>query len=311
MLSFEYIKKFFFYKMRMLIPQGVDEKSRIESERVKDAVRDLDELPEPKTAAERNWTNNRKRIRQFFLLNDPRRFFSCGALRATMIVEDENFTSIELGLLKKYTSWTERWSPILTEPAELAPPPHSVMPRTSANTIHHVFHIATFENSTGYKVENAKLIVEFGGGYGNVCRLAHELGFVGKYVIFDLPEMSILQRFYLASRGISVFHSVSDFNAAESGVLCVTSVDLLMDAIGESPVDVFVATWSLSEAPLDVRDLMVPVFKKTLRFLLAYQERFEDVDNRSYFRNLGDELGLKGKDWEMEFLPGNRYLMLS
>ena len=35
-----------------------------------------------------------------------------------------------------------------------------------------------------------------------MCRLFHQLGFSGRYVIYDLPQFSALQAFYLGSVGL-------------------------------------------------------------------------------------------------------------
>jgi hypothetical protein len=47
-------------------------------------------------------------------------------------------------------------------------------------------------------------IIEFGGGFGSMCRLVHALGFRGQHIIFDLPPVWALQRYYLRLHGIEV-----------------------------------------------------------------------------------------------------------
>ena len=53
-------------------------------------------------------------------------------------------------------------------------------------------------------LSSSGVIVEFGGGYGSMCRLLHKLGFSGQYFIYDLPEFVALQRYFLKSIGMPV-----------------------------------------------------------------------------------------------------------
>ena len=57
--------------------------------------------------------------------------------------------------------------------------------------MHKYMHIDLQDNHIAH-------VVEFGGGYGNFCRLAYSSGYAGKYVIIDFPEMHILQKHYLS-----------------------------------------------------------------------------------------------------------------
>lgn len=53
------------------------------------------------------------------------------------------------------------------------------------------------------------IVLEFGGGYGSLCRGFHRCGFKGKYMIFYFPHFSTLQRFFLGSAGIMVHEDAS------------------------------------------------------------------------------------------------------
>ena len=67
-----------------------------------------------------------------------------------------------------------------------------------------MLHLALFEETTGSKIDTLELIFEFGGGYGSMCRLAHNLGFNQAYIIFDLQPFSALQNYYLSSLDLPV-----------------------------------------------------------------------------------------------------------
>jgi hypothetical protein len=124
------------------------------------------------------------------------------------------------------------------------------------------------------------VVVELGGGFGNLCRLMHRLGFRGRYVIFDLAPFTHLQRYYLRSAGL--LHDgdgrivlTSDFAELEAAVATIAPEEWAM----------FVACWSLSETPLSLRAKVRPVAERIGRYCIAYQERYGEVDNVDYFTN--------------------------
>ena len=75
----------------------------------------------------------------------------------------------------------------------------------------------------------------------------------------------------------------------------------------------FLATWSLSETPIPVRDQVLERVRGFDYLLLAFQHRFEDIDNFAYFSRWADELGQGGvvEFREIDHLPGNSYLFVS
>ncbi len=111
------------------------------------------------------------------------------------------FARVELHALRKSERW-DVWRRAIGEQAAGLPFPCLFYPLSSSNAIHHGYHLYRFETQTGVGIQEFGTIVEFGGGYGSLCRLAHRLGFRGKYIIFDLPEQCALQRYYLSSIGI-------------------------------------------------------------------------------------------------------------
>ena len=124
--------------------------------------------------------------------------------------------------------------------------------------IFQAYHLCRFEEATGRPLASMPVIVEFGGGYGRLCQLAHDLGFRGTYVIFDLPEVAVLQRFYLRQVGIAVSEA-REAQWPASGVVTVVDVAKLTALLrqrsrGEAA---FVAIASLSEAPLALRETLM------------------------------------------------------
>lgn len=109
-------------------------------------------------------------------------------------------------------------------------------------------------------------ILEIGGGYGNMCSLVHDLGFKGQYSIFDFPEVHRIQKYYLER---------NDINAN-----FITEVEDL------NKVDLVIATWSLSEIPLEQRNEIMKRIKQSYNWLVLYQENAFNggIDNSKYFQ---------------------------
>ena len=135
---------------------------------------------------------------------------------------------------------------------------------TTGNTIHHRYHLHTLKTLTQKDVTQCKSILELGGGYGNMARLSKRMGFLGAYYIIDLPEFALLQQYYLNYQGALV-NWKPDLN---------------------QHYDLFIATWSLSEMPLEDRQ---PYENLDVDyFLIAFGPEYGGIDNLSYFKNFGN-----------------------
>jgi len=189
---------------------------------------------------------------------------------------------------------------------------YAFYPKSSGNLIHHAYHMAMFEERTGTRINNRDIIFEFGGGYGSLCRLIHQLGFKGTYIIYDLPEFSALQRYYLESLGVSV-HTFGRNQKVDSGVMLLSDFDELSFLFANhlGPNSMFIATWSFSETPVSFRLSFQPLFSSFTTYLIAYQHRFGEIDNTAFFSNWKASFGsrITWHEWEMRHIPGNSYLV--
>ncbi|HEX8912733.1 MAG TPA: hypothetical protein VF796_10275 [Humisphaera sp.] len=288
---------------RMARPPTADEAAAIG--KLRETIGSLDPIPPAAAAASpaaAEWDRNRQALRDQILTQDPRRFLSWEVIRQTMFVDDAPYVRAELSALRAEPDWAARWEPAVREDAVGAPPPCPAYRRSSGNLIHHAYHLSQFERATGWRIGSVGSVLEFGGGYGSLCRLAQNLGFAGRYTILDVPEFSALQRYFLSSRPAA---------AGGARVECVTDVDRLGAAAAAGPAPVlFVATWSVSETPLSVRGPVLDRVAGADAFLIGYQHRFGEVDNVAFFeawrRARAD---VRWTDWPIEHLPGNRYLM--
>lgn len=197
-------------------------------EELRTLVRKLPTLPH-----DTFWNMKRNEIRTRILdpNDDPSKFLTWSVIIATMFVGNAPYIDKELTALQA-DNWI-RWIPALSEDEFGEPERYIALPTTSGNMIHQAYHLLQWEKATGKRVKDIKRIVEFGGGYGAMAKLVRRSGFTGEYIIFDTPEFSLLQEFYLSNIGIDDVHCISTDHAWS--VAC------------KRPADLFIALWSLSE----------------------------------------------------------------
>jgi putative sugar O-methyltransferase len=170
----------------------------------------------------------------------------------------------------------------LTESPVGRPLLHPYYPLSSPLLVQHGYHLVRLLEATDLDISALRLIVEFGGGYGSFYRLLRNLGYVNRYVIADLPVMCALQRFYLRN----MFPTGDAQAPANLQWLPREPRQGIEREQPEHTASLFVATWSLSETPLTVRDEIVPVLSRFKYVLCAYQRQFGGQDNLQYFTSV-------------------------
>lgn len=143
----------------------------------------------------------------------------------------------------------------LTDESEVAFPKVSYKSvLTTHNSIHHLYHLTRYIRKQGIeKVKTADSIVEWGGGYGNFCKVflkAFDEAENKTYTIIDLPEMCVLQADYLrrtlgSTRVNLLTRDNQNIQRGKVNIVSVSDYKLL-----DIKADFFVSTWALSESPL-------------------------------------------------------------
>jgi hypothetical protein len=183
-------------------------------------------------------------------------------------------------------------------------------PLSSPLLVQHGYHLVRLLETTDLDPSALKLVVDFGAGYGSFFRLLRNLGYRERYLIWDLPVMCALQRFYLRN----VFPT-GPGGQPPGNLEWLTSGDPAATAAvarhcAEHQPSLFIATWSLSETPLAVRERIAPTLAGFRYILCAYQRSFGEYDNVKYFQAL--EQSLPGFHWqhsECAIYRGNFYLI--
>lgn len=295
---------------RELPAPSIAEKQKIEEFR--SVVRSF-QIPEDQslaTDADRMWNRFKRGMRDYVLENDPRTFLRCRSIIKSISVPDSPYGYKELSYLRSQKNWNQNWKQGIEEDEWGHPHPYWCYPKSSGTRIHHAYHLAMFEEMTGIKFSDHSTVIEFGGGYGNMPRLMNRLGYQGRYLIFDFSEFGALQRFYL--NGVQMAHGdLGQWNREECKQCTVSEWSDLSEGLKKVDLNdsLFMATWSLSEAPFVIREPMLKAVEGVKSILIAFQSHFEDLANVDYFNEY--QKSHPAYQWVLlpiEHIPGHYYL---
>lgn len=158
--------------------------------------------------------------------------------------------------------------------------------KTSTWMIKSNHHYYRYYTLTGIDINSFDKIVEVGAGCGDMCKFINLMGFKGKYVIVDLPQVQEIQK-----------RNLRDFNN-----VTWTTKAVKKDSKKRT---LFISTWALSELTLAWREELVDALKPD-NYLITYQREFEDIDNEKWFR------GWEGYREELPWITwdgGSSYIM--
>ncbi len=171
---------------------------------------------------------------------------------------------------------------------------------TSSNTVHLLYHIIKYQNETDNNIPER--ILEWGGGYGNACRLFHKMSSKLTYTIIDVKFFTCVQRMYLTQ-----IYGKDKINVGsyKEGKINLIPLGLLSELDIEA--EMFISTWAISESSdIAQKYLLQKEVYKAKQFLMAHQGAsgpFPFADNLKQLINkeiLFEE--------EIDLLPGNFYL---
>ena len=234
---------------------------------LRDRFRELPPISQTKTP----WGLAQKEIRGLVFTHNPNEFLRWPKIATTMYAGGD-YVEREYLEMVSADSW-QQWLRAVKAP-KFGGWRHDNFSRlgTNSNLIHQAFHLFVWQRVSGQSIKDLNKIVEFGGGYGAMCNITRNLGFSGEYVIFDLPEMLLLQQFYLENIGAS------------------NNVSFVSDGYPHE-IDLFIANFSISEVPEDKR--IIPYAKN---YLISYQAVFESANNEKWFADFADSR--HGVEWE-------------
>lgn len=221
------------------------------------------------------WNNFLYDIKNLILNDDIRNFRNWGPIRQTMNAGNptSGFSKDHLNLLKLDKDW-ERWEKALKD-------------EFTTSAVNHSYYISKLENFVK-PIDKFDFIFEFGGGFGNMCRTARNLGFSRKYLIFDFPELLTIQKYYLETHNIT----------SDSEIEFCCDFDILSGLLKNKTNALCISTHALEEAPIGVMNRVLNNVKTFSAFLFVFsggKSRFEEFvkENCSDFK-LDEFVSLKG-----------------
>lgn len=147
-------------------------------------------------------------------------------------------------------------------------------PNMSSQLVQHNYHIHILKKYL-FNDDTPSSVVEFGGGYGSIAKLImREIG-VSQYTIVDLELMCEIQKFYLKNTLEDKYFARLSWQDSKKA-----STDFIEDSC------LFLATWSISECPIEVRDVFLKNINSYDFVCITFQKSWEKVDNYEYFVNL-------------------------
>jgi hypothetical protein len=235
------------------------------------------------------WHDNLNQIKKNLLKYNLKRFLCWKVINNTMFFDDSLATKIEHMYLIKSDFLKNYGKKILHESSIGSPTYSSYLIKSSSNLIHHAYHLSVFEKLSMKKVKDHKTIIEFGGGYGSMCRLIYQTGYTGTYIIYDFEHFNIIQNYYLKSIGLKLnVKIVKKFTQLKKNkyIYLVSDLNVLKKILKKNSKTLFLSTWGFSECPVELRFFFINIIKNSHSLLLAFQKKFNDINNFNYFKSI-------------------------
>lgn len=204
----------------------------------------------------------------------------------------------EIKYLKNRPTWPSYKKAIQIVSNKIKQIPFFAYPNANENSIRQAYSFENFLQQTKIPLTKIEQIFEFGGGYGSMCTIINRLGFKGDYIIFDWPELSIIQKYYLSQEKVPL-----------NNINFVNDLDQAKGILKNKPT-LLIATWSLSECSFDLREKILNLVKPDY-ILIGYQKDFAGLDNQKYFATFQEKMN--DYDWismDFDYIPSqkNKYL---
>ena len=276
---------------------------------LRDEIKNFPMLELNQSSADNEWIKHRMKLRSLILQEDPRFFLNWDLIRNTMFVGNAPYITNEIEYLKHGGDWHSCYKNAIIENTIGLPERYNKYKQSSANLIHHAYSIHQFEENAKVEVNKLDLVLEFGGGYGSMCRLFHKMGFKGKYIIFDLDEFGALQKYFLRSSDYNVM-DINEASNSKSGILCISDLNQLQTLLQNDKQGLFLANRSISETSNDFRKKFMDSIPEFSHYFIAYQKQFGEVDNIDFFSQFAKNTREHNwQNWEIPHLKGNYYLI--
>ncbi|MFO0955415.1 MAG: hypothetical protein U0526_02670 [Candidatus Saccharibacteria bacterium] len=255
------------------------------------------------------WKKFNEEVENVFLPKPKIDFLKNSTIRNTMFVESKGLwleTQLEY-LAEKYPSNT-KLKKILHE--NIIGRPSLIVKKysTSHNSVHHLYHLERFKESTNIHLDDISTVVEWGGGYGNLAKIYRRLSPKSTYTIIDTPLFTSIQWLYLSSvLGEKINVLDSKRSKIIEGKINLLPIGLVKEVDLGTHNDLFISTWAISESSKAAQKFVIDnnMFEAK-HVLLGYQDSTEELPEASNTIKLAKLRKLKPSP--IDFIPGNYYI---
>lgn len=251
------------------------------------------------------WQERITNIENQFNGDIPDDFLCNKDIQFTMFVRYDKYTPIELHyLVRKY--------PFFKLVGLLAEGDTGKLPimniegiKTTGNSIHMLYHLSRYAAETETYLSKINSVVEWGGGFGNLCKIFWKLHSNFKtyctYTLIDTKLFTYLQWLYL-SENLGQYNV--NIGSIKKGMINIIPLGML-DKVNIS-AELFISTWAISESSDTAQQyVMDKKLFNAKKVLIAHQGNSSDFPFADSVKEFVD-----GKVYseEIEHLPGNYYL---
>jgi hypothetical protein len=216
-------------------------------------------------------------------------------------VHNRFFILKELNKLRNNKNW-KFYKKIIDEDNVGDPIRYFLYPKSSGNRINHAYHLSVLSSEFNIDLKKINKVFEFGAGYGCMARIFSKINKKISYSCFDTSYVNLLQYYYLKQNNLNV-----GFTKRKKFYLLSNLKNNKNYFSNNSSKYAFIANWSLSETPIKFRKKFYSLIKNSELILICFQEKFEEINNLKYFKNMEKKLryNFKLKIINNEFYKGN------
>jgi hypothetical protein len=158
--------------------------------------------------------------------------------------------------------------------------------------VQQVWTLYNLVNFLKLDLSNDEILFEFGGGTGQMADVLAELKFQGTHIVYDLPLLTVLQKYFVTKRWIENQHLLDDEDTKlikGTNYLPNNQPKSEANVIGMPNIN-FVATYSLSETDAETHAKFAKYMKLFSRIFIVYwpgkHEICDGVDNTEYIEQI-------------------------
>jgi hypothetical protein len=214
------------------------------------------------------WEGLRNDIHNHLIKENINTFQNWREIQLTMIAGVDNVEYEYLLNCKNWSTWKNKLSENILKPNS-----HPIFNQSSTNNLHHAYSLQILMEETNCVISDFGDVVEFGGGYGNVCRLFKQWGHNKMYYLYDIMELTQIQKYYLSENNII------------NNVVYKNGLDNIDNIENNS---LFIGMWSLSEVPIEERYKLLENlgFYKCKNIFLAMGGMFQNENNIKWLNDI-------------------------